>query len=233
MHNLDFDGAKSTNISDRFPYIEYPTPGFSSMSRMESPRLLKSHLPPSILIGKSPSARPKIVSIVREPKDTVVSYYYFSRMNTIIGYDQPFDQFVKQVFEDKVAYGPIWKFYSELDTLSKDPEWGLKILIVSYEGLMRSFESEVNKICNFLGRPELNQEEMTKLKDHSSFREMSLNPSVNFSHWDDLGLRKKSEALFMRKGEIGDSKRHFSKEQAEHFDSWFERMFKTYEYTVQ
>ena len=29
---------------------------------------------------------------------------------------------------------------------------------------------------------------------------MARNPSVNYSHWDDLGLRNKDESHFMRQG---------------------------------
>jgi len=36
--------------------------------------------------------------------------------------------------------------------------------------------------------------------EHTHFDRMAKNPSVNYSHWDDLGLRNKNESPFMRQG---------------------------------
>ena len=49
---------------------------------------------------------------------------------------------------------------------------------------------------------------------------MEKNPSVNYSHWDELGIRKQQEAPFMRKGQVGDWKNYFSSEMNDDFDVW-------------
>lgn len=49
---------------------------------------------------------------------------------------------------------------------------------------------------------------------------MAQNPSVNYSHWDDLGLRDKNESHFMRKGRVGDWQHHFDEETSRRFNAF-------------
>ena len=77
----------------------------------------------------------------------------------------------------------------------------------------------VQKIAEFLDTP-LTAEEIDLLVMHTSFKSMEENPAVNYSHWDDLGIRRKQEASFMRKGKVGDWKNYFSDELNQDFDAW-------------
>ena len=52
---------------------------------------------------------------------------------------------------------------------------------------------------------------------------MARNPFVNYSHWDDLGLRNKNEAPFMRSGRVGDWRRHFDAEMNRRFDDFIRK----------
>ena len=217
-NNLDFESARSRSISERFPYLEWPTPGLNSIAHSsQNPRLIKTHLPVSILL-EDRDVKPRVVSIIRDPKDVIVSFYHFARMNNIIDFQGTFDEFFQLFLRDEVAYGPIYRFYHELKE-SKELEG--KLLIIRYEDLTNNFEREIERLSSFLGLEPLSEENMKRLKDHCSFREMQVNPSVNYEHWDDLGLRKKGESRFMRKGIVGDWKVHFTPEQKERFDQWF------------
>jgi len=64
------------------------------------------------------------------------------------------------------------------------------------------------------------REEASKIAEHTSFQQMSKNPAVNYSHWDELGLRNKNETPFMRKGKVGDWKNYFQKRDDDEFDEW-------------
>lgn len=55
---------------------------------------------------------------------------------------------------------------------------------------------------------------------HTRFDNMARNPSVNYSHWDDLGLRNKEEAPFMRNGLVGDWRSYFDPETNRRFDDF-------------
>jgi len=43
--NLDIVKAKSLTIDERFPYLEYLTPGLDVIDNMLSPRYIKTHMP--------------------------------------------------------------------------------------------------------------------------------------------------------------------------------------------
>lgn len=47
--NLDFSSAKSKDLSLRSPYVEHARTEYNYVKNMPSPRLLKSHLPYSLL----------------------------------------------------------------------------------------------------------------------------------------------------------------------------------------
>jgi hypothetical protein len=62
---------------------------------------------------------------------------------------------------------------------------------------------------------------------------MAQNPSVNYSHWDDLGLRNKNEAHFMRQGRVGDWRRHFDAETSKRFDDYIHQQLANSELTFE
>jgi hypothetical protein len=70
-NDLDFKTAKLHSITERFPYLEFPSPGITSIERMKSPRFIKTHLTPSLLFSKNNNnnnnkeERPKILAILR------------------------------------------------------------------------------------------------------------------------------------------------------------------------
>ena len=217
-NEMNFDEAKRKSIFERFPYIEFPTPGIKTISQAKGPRLLKTHLAPDLLNldgGDQADCEhcgigiPKIVAIVRDPKDVLVSYYYFCRMNNLIGFTGTFDEFFDRFVKDQVPYGSITQFYNSLLTLSQG-KLANNVIIVKYEDLKSNFNREVDRITHFLSLPPLTADQMARLKCHTSFEEMAQNSSVNYSQMVSLGIGNKDEAPFMRKGIVGDWKNHLS-----------------------
>lgn len=219
QNDLDYEKAFSKSIDERFPYLEFPYPGLTTLSKMTGSRLIKTHVAPSLLnMSDDGETSPKILSIVRDPKDVLVSYYYFSRMNNIIGFSGSFDEFFTDFVEGRVPYGPMPKFLKEMDEMSRDVDAKKRILVLRYEDLKNDFAAQIEKLCLFLDRPLPSSEQMDRLMSHCSFNEMSCNPSVNYGHWKEFGLAKPNEAAFMRKGEVGDYKNHFSPLQEKQFE---------------
>jgi len=245
----DFEGSKEKSITERFPYLEHPTPGMTSISKQKSKRFIKTHVPPTLLNLKedghgnptekfikthvpptllnlnedghgNPTERctpfPRVVFIVRDPRDVVVSYYYFARMNNLIGFNGDFDEFFDLFVKNHVPYGPLTEFYGEISRMSRSNS--SRVLVIRYEDLKKNFEDEVNKMCQFLNRSPPNSRQMKLLKEHCCFNSMKTNPSVNYSDWKELGLWKEGEAEFMRKGVVGDWINHFNGRQTDIFN---------------
>jgi len=57
----------------------------------------------------------------------------------------------------------------------------------------------VQKIAEFLGRS-LTAEQISDIVRRTRFDAMKQDSSVNYSWWDELGMRLPSESQFMRKG---------------------------------
>ncbi|XP_054157896.1 sulfotransferase 1B1-like [Oppia nitens] len=225
-NELDFKTAKSLTITDRFPYLEFPSPGIKSIERMKVRRYLKTHLTPTLLFsGKQLNETtedndnnnnivvPKMITIFRNPKDLIVSYYHFCRMNKMIGFKEDFDHFFDRFISGSLPYGPVWNHYLDVLQWNNSQPDDRKILVIHYEDLKKDFANQVNRISEFLGKPKLSDDDMKQLTNHCSFDQMKYNPAVNYKHWDDLGFRDRNEAEFMRRGQIGDWKYYFSKEQ--------------------
>ena len=49
MNGVQFAKAKEKTIDERFPYLEFVYPGVKEIQKMPSPRLIKTHLPYSML----------------------------------------------------------------------------------------------------------------------------------------------------------------------------------------
>jgi len=60
-------------------------------------------------------------------------------------------------------------------------------------------EGSIRIIAKFLDCS-LTDDQVSLIAEHTHFDRMAKNPSVNYSHWDDLGLRDKKESVFMRQG---------------------------------
>ena len=62
-------------------------------------------------------------------------------------------------------------------------------------------ELMVSEIAKFLGRS-LSAEQISNIVRWTHFNVMKQDASVNYSWWDELGMRLPSESQFMRKGII-------------------------------
>lgn len=198
--------AKSKLLDSRFPYLEFMTPGIKEIEKMPSPRLLKSHLPYSLLPKSVHENKPKIIYIARNPKDVVVSYYYFVRLLfPVTRYEGEFKEFFNLFIHDKVMYAPWWRHVEEFWDMRHEDN----ILFLTYEDLKRDTEGTIDKVAKFLGKT-LTQEQKDKIIDHCSFENMKKNPTTNHSWFETLGVSDPKRGDFMRKGCVGDWANHLT-----------------------
>ncbi len=152
------------------------------------PRYIKSH-------NTFTTKFPKVLYIIRDPKDAYVSYYHYLLKRLPAG--TTFKNFLR--IEN---YRPS-NWYQHVTDWEKHPN----ILIVKYEDLKSDTFAEMSKILNFLNF-KVDDSKLQKAINEASFENMKViekekgRPYVNEEE-------KKKSTDFMRKGTIGDWKNYF------------------------
>ncbi|XP_050304334.1 luciferin sulfotransferase-like [Anthonomus grandis grandis] len=212
----------------RSPYLKYfrpiiPKPIINSLKYVKSqrsPACIKTHLPWNLLPKEIQKGikKPKIIYISRNPKDTCVSYYHFSRL--VKEFDGTLEEFCKLFLAGKVNFAPFWNHVLPFWRRRNDPN----VLFLKYEELKSDLPGVVQKTARFLDKS-LTQEQTDKLARHLSFDSMKNNQAVNYDWLVKLSqIYKPSDKnnVFMRKGKVGGYKEAMTPDVIEQFDKWTE-----------
>lgn len=214
-HNADIATSNAVPSSQRTTYIELRTSKMDKLSQLsvhptESPRHIKWHHC-SQLLPRRVVEEGRIIYVMRNPKDTAVSWYHFQRMNTLYGFTGDFDAFFELFLRGDVAYGCYWH-----NVLSW---WRLRhranVLFLTYEEMHADLPAVVRKVAAFLGK-KLTATQVAAIAEHCEFGQMSRNPTTNAAQMPKVA----GEAGFMRKGQVGDWRNYLSEEQSGRMDAW-------------
>jgi len=183
------------------------------LNKMDSPRVIKSHLPFHLLNPKLLETS-KVVYVARNPKDVIVSYYHYHRLMECHHFTGDLETFANYFITDKLYSAPF--FPQLLDAWSKRNHPNLHF--VFYEDLKKDLRGEIQKIARFLGK-DLSCDQLTKLTEHLRFDNFAKNEAVNCEIGKELGFMNNT-GNFIRKGKTGDWKNHFSPELNNRIDEW-------------
>ncbi|XP_003799611.1 bile salt sulfotransferase-like [Otolemur garnettii] len=209
----DTKWVQSVPTWERSPWIELES-GFA-LANKEGPRLLTSHLPIQLFPKSFFSSKAKVIYLIRNPKDIIVSSYFFWNSVNLAKKPKSVEQCLEWFLEGKMPYGS-WFDHVHGWVSMRERE---NFLLLSYEELKWDTERSVEKICQFLGK-KVEPEELSLILKNSSFQVMKENKMSNFSMVDDAYLVHKNP--LMRKGVTGDWKNYFTVAQAEAFDKLFQ-----------
>lgn len=188
--------------------------GFADCVALESPRLIKTHLPLELMPASWPE-RGKVVHITRNPKDVAVSLFHELRHMKRTAPDaqqhvENFDQLFRRFVEGDVPWGPFPDNVLGWHKLSHP-----NLLKITYEETRRNTKKAIEDIVRFVGWP-ISQERIDQVIAETEFSAMKeLNVRFQINHPD---LRDDTETPFMRKAKVGDWKSVFTVEQSEIFD---------------
>ncbi|XP_032749505.1 sulfotransferase 2B1 [Rattus rattus] len=202
---------RSEPIWQRAPWCETTISAFSLPER-PSPRLMCSHLPIELFTKAAFSSKAKVIYLGRNPRDVVVSLYYYSKIAVQLKDPGTPEQFLQNFLKGEVQFGS-WFDHIKGWIRMRGRE---NFLFITYEELQQDLRGSVQLICEFLGRP-LGEEALSSVVAHSAFAAMKANNMSNYTLLP-ASLLDHRQGAFLRKGISGDWKNHFTVAQSEAFD---------------
>lgn len=226
--NLDFEKAKSKHFMVRCPHLESswnPT----NVESVPSPRYMRSHFSYSMIPQSVLSLKCKMLYIMRNPKDTLVSYYNFSKGTQSLKFAGDFQAFFDAFLEDKVVFGPYWKHCQEFWERRNNEN----IFVTTFEEMKKNLSSVVRKMAKFFGKP-LSDAQIDSVVRHCEFEAMKKNPTIN-PNLDLQFSQFYNEAVspYLRKGEVGDWKNYFTDDMNKRMDEYVAKYCKGIKFIYQ
>ncbi|KAK7081669.1 Sulfotransferase 4A1 [Halocaridina rubra] len=194
---------------------------FQLTEAQPEPRTIKTHLPIS-LFAPSLLDTAKVIYVVRNPKDVLVSYYHHVQLFIAMSYVGTLDKFVEYFLNDDLVYSPFWLHIKEA--------WEQKdhsnLHFVFYEDMLRDIKNELKKLNKFLDT-NLSDEQLEKVHHYTSFNEMKKRDNVfNEAHESNDFMNSnylETNGGFYRKGKSGSWKTKLNEDQSQKVDEWIEK----------
>jgi hypothetical protein len=160
--------------------------------RMPRPRIIKSH-------ECFDPRYPRVIYIVRDPRDVAVSQYHYHRKLMKIGDDSPIENFVARFLAGETCPHGSWgeNIVTWLATREGDP----RFLLLRYEDMLADTARELTKIAAFVGT-QARPEQIALAVERSSAGQMR---KLEQTQTDDCSLTKGSrkDLSFVRAARSG------------------------------
>ncbi|XP_018571408.1 estrogen sulfotransferase-like [Anoplophora glabripennis] len=233
-NNLDFETAKNTLQQFRAPLIEASaslytfadlfkenfTDSVEYVNNFPSPRFIKTHLTYRLLPSEIRKVKPKIIYLMRNPKDVCVSYYFHCKV--LHGFNVDFELFCELFLNNAVCYGGIFDHYMEFWNMRHESN----ILILRYEDMVSDTREAVRKIAKFMEKS-LSEDDITSIIEFLSLKNMRKNRGCNMEPFVESkngpDFYNKIGIHFVRQGKVGDWKNYMSQEITRKFDEYIDK----------
>ncbi|KAF7659529.1 hypothetical protein LDENG_00296070 [Lucifuga dentata] len=225
LHNGDAEACKRAPTPIRSPFLEICSPspipsGLELLAKMDPPRMIKTHLPFQLVPPGFWESKCKVIYVARNAKDNVVSYYHFDTMNLTQPEPGPWEGYIHKFMTGQLSWG---SWYDHVKGYWEERE-KRNILYLFFEDMKENPRREVERIMRYLDLS-ISDDVIDHIVELTSFKSMKENPMANYSCIPN-NVFDQSVSLFMRKGEVGDWKNHFSPEQSKMFDEDYEKQMK-------
>uniref|UniRef100_UPI00398E552F sulfotransferase 2B1-like n=1 Tax=Pristiophorus japonicus TaxID=55135 RepID=UPI00398E552F len=222
--NGDLTPVQTIPNWQRVPWLEQ-TSGKTLLENRPSPRFITTHLPYHLMPKSFYTSKAKIVYVVRNPKDALVSSFHYHNMATFLENPGTFEEFIHKFLEGKVMFGS-WFDHIKSWLLVKDQD---NILFLTYEEMLQDMRGVLVRLGEFLGK-QLGDDAIETIANQSKFSNMKQNKMSNYS-FVPKELMDQKKTNFLRKGIAGDWKTHFTTAQTEHFNSVYAQRMKGLNFT--
>ncbi|XP_031170789.1 sulfotransferase 1C2 isoform X1 [Sander lucioperca] len=233
LHNGDAEACKRAPTPIRSPFLEIFSPppipsGLDLLKEMDPPRIIKTHLPFQLVPPGFWENKCKAIYVARNAKDNLVSYFHFDCMNMTQPDPGPWEGYILKFMRGEYPCSPgpevAWgSWYDHVKGYWMERE-KKNILYLFYEDMKENPRREVERIMRYLDLS-VSDEVISRIVELTSFKNMKENPMANYS-CIPAPVFDHSISPFMRKGEVGDWRNHFTPEQSKMFDEDYEKQMK-------
>ena len=148
---------------------------------------------------------------MRNPKDTLVSFYHFYRMCNLYGnFPGSFGDFFDLFKANRLGCGDMFEWCSGWWECSHLDH----VLVMRYEEMVKRPLDAVRKLSKFVGKV-LTDSQLETIVSECTMEKMEKNPVSTQDGWD---IFDQSISKFYRKGKVGDWVNYFNEEQSQMFD---------------
>ncbi|XP_071797657.1 amine sulfotransferase-like [Asterias amurensis] len=227
LHDGDIERVNQLHTMIRVPFlemsfgidIENSPKTHKIIELMNSPRLIKSHLPGQLLPPQVWEKKAKIIYVIRNPKDMIVSFFKFGKMlspRKNIDLDITFEK----CMDGTIPYGKWWEHYLYFWQRRNEDH----VLFIRFEDMKKDLRGTVKRISEFLEKS-FSDEILDAITDHCTFENMKKNPMTNPDTLLKATMDINEGQSFMRKGTVGGWKGELSKSQCDALETLCKEYF--------
>ncbi|XP_038057976.1 sulfotransferase 2A1-like [Patiria miniata] len=175
--------------------------------KWQSPRILTTHLRVDRLPHQIFAKKAKVIYVMRNPKDTLVSFYTYTSAPQFQGQRVDWKTLFQCHLDGHYPGGSWWAHVQGYWAHRSE----INFLILTYENMKQDHPSAVRQIADFL-EVTLTDEQVGHVVEATSFESMK-----------ERAVNTHTEGHY-RKGQVGDWKNYFTKAESEAFDEKIERL---------
>ena len=191
---------------------------YINKTKNEPHRIWQTHAFQSLFPCKTLHKNTKLIYVTRNPKDTLVSQYFFVQKEPNIKYkgnlNHFFNWFTSGITINGSYYNHLLEWYNFKKTHSN------QIMFLYYEDMVYHFKDCIRKVAKFLNVD-------TKLTE-TDINDIEKLCSFNFMKNESKSKKIHLSPEFFRKGKVGDWKNYLNESQSKYLDELtFARLYNT------
>ncbi|XP_046451193.1 luciferin sulfotransferase-like isoform X2 [Daphnia pulex] len=212
------EASRIASLQSAPPEVHVMVPKVNVIERIPSPRVIKSHLPFSLLHPQLLDIS-KVIYVVRHPKDVIVSYFHHHKLFNRHGFLGDVELFAQYFMNDEVYYSPY--FPHVLDAWSKRNHPNMLFLL--YEDLRKDLREGVIQIAKFL-KKQLTEKQLADVCQHLDLETFANNECINYEKMaKSIGLLEKPDQRSLHCNKPEHLENVFSPEMNRRIEEWIDK----------